>query len=638
MKKLSLPFLLSLLTLVGVFAGSNFLSAAESSSPLLAVEDLSGEGVWVHPRLQNFPAGAAARILVWFDKQFLGDGKAYLRRAKEFSGAKRRELRGKVIRTLKACSDKSFAAAKADLDKLLAEKKIANLKRHWIINGFSCTVTKEGLDAIKKLPGVKKIFLRGGDKIDRTPTAFRAGGTVFPPVPHPAFKPTQYKHPWYIRYLLADRAWTSFGATGKGVLNVIHDFYFVYSPNVTRNLYRNLKEIPGNGKDDDGNGLVDDYHGYNFRANSPNLALGSHAATHGFSCAAIICGVGTPQTPYGFGIAPDATWAGVIGELEPAVEWAIEQGADTYSMSFSHPGLGENRTIWRKVMEQGSFCGVYFVSGAGNFAQKGSKQFAPVPVQMRTPEDIPEVVFAAAGVQRDFSRTSFSSQGPVVWNTEHYHDGKIQKPEVCGFNANLPTLTPSGKVRDGGLNGNSFAGPMFCGTIALMLSADPDLLPWDLKQIITSTATDVAAPGVDYQTGYGLINCYRAVKEVLRRKAIREGKDPKAYTGREANDTLDLAAIKKTLANSQVIAVQVRPGFTGAKAGMKVGDVFVSYNGVNIKKISDLIRAFIKTQKSGAKIVPLVVKRNGKKISLQIAAGAIGIAPKLKYLDVPVFK
>ncbi len=72
------------------------------------------------------------------------------------------------------------------------------------------------------------------------------------------------------------------------------------------------------------------------------------------------------------------------------------------------PGLGEYRSHWRKVMEHGSFCGVYFVSGAGNFAQS-----AKVPVQMRTPEDIPEVVFAAAGVQRNLSRTPFSSKGPV---------------------------------------------------------------------------------------------------------------------------------------------------------------------------------------------------------------------------------
>ena len=82
---------------------------------------------------------------------------------------------------------------------------------------------------------------------------------------------------------------------------------------------------------------------------------------------------------------------------------------------------------------------------------------------------------------------------------------------------------PDGTVQPERINGNSFAGPMFCGTISLMLSADPDLLPWDLKKIIISTATDVSKEGVDYETGHGLINCYAAVKEVIKRKKLRDG-------------------------------------------------------------------------------------------------------------------
>ena len=39
-----------------------------------------------------------------------------------------------------------------------------------------------------------------------------------------------------------------------------------------------------------------------------------------------------------------------------------------------------------------------------------------------------------AGVQRDLSRTPFSSQGPVEWKLEHYKDGLVDKPEVCAFN------------------------------------------------------------------------------------------------------------------------------------------------------------------------------------------------------------
>ncbi|MDP6207711.1 MAG: S8 family serine peptidase, partial [Roseibacillus sp.] len=202
-----------------------------------------------------------------------------------------------------------------------------------------------------------------------------------------------------------------------------------------------------------------------------------------------------------------------VSNIEQAVQWAIEQGADTYSMSFSRPNLGNYRSHWRKLMEHGAFCGVHFVSGAGNFARD-----QPIPVQMRVPEDIPHAVFAAAGVQRDLSRTPFSSQGPVEWKTEHYREGRVNKPEVCAFNFRIPLLPPSGGRPTTTSSGNSFAGPMFCGTIALMLSANPELKPWETREIIIRTATDVADEGFDFQTGHGLINAFEAVKMARAQK------------------------------------------------------------------------------------------------------------------------
>lgn len=274
--------------------------------------------------------------------------------------------------------------------------------------------------------------------------------------------------------------------------------------------------------DDDGNGFADDIHGFNFAQNTANLTRLSlpkgrvhPSILHGHECVGIICGRGSEGFPVQPGLAPDSKWAGVIAmrKIEQAVQWAVEQGADTYSMSFSRPNLGEYRSHWRKVMEHGSYCGVHFVSGAGNFAQN-----QPVPIQMRVPEDIPHAVFAAAGVQQDLSRTPFSSQGPVEWNTEHYTEGRVKKPEVCAFNFRVPLLTPQGGKPRSGANGNSFAGPMFCGTIALMLSANPELKTWETREIIIKTATDVAEEGFDFQTGYGLINAFEAVKMARERK------------------------------------------------------------------------------------------------------------------------
>jgi len=579
------------------------------------------------------------RVTVWFDKQFLEDGTSYRRRAKEFSDWTRSKLRLEVMRRLKALSATSHKAASDDLDNLVDVGTISDLRRYWIINGFTCTTTSAGLPALRKVAGVKEVYVAGPARASRR--ASRGTAVSFPSAEKPKFDPARYQHPWYIRYLQADRVWKELGATGRGTLNVVHDFNFVYSDNVTGNLYRNPGETAGNGKDDDGNGLIDDVHGYNFDQQNGNLTLVpvgrggfNPRAQHGFMCAAIICGTGAKGRKYEFGIAPEGSWAGVIasGRLEAAIEWAVEQGADTYSMSFSIPGLGEYRSHWRKVMEHGSFCGICFVSGAGNFARQ-----ARVPVQMRTPEDIPDAVFAAAGVQRNFSRTPFSSKGPVRWKTRHYQDGRVQKPEVCAFNMGLPQLWLDGTTRPAGLNGNSFAGPMFCGSIALMLSADPDLLPWDLQQIITSTATDVAAEGVDDETGHGLINCYRAVREVLRRKAIREGKDPKRFAGRQPGDTLDIESIKRKLKSSRVEVGRLQPGGQAARLGVKPGDVLVSYHGRKIASRRDVLAAKRKAVADKSEKVTVVFARGKQRITGEFSTAAIGFVPQVVFDD-PTFK
>ncbi|MCP4848049.1 MAG: S8 family serine peptidase [Verrucomicrobiaceae bacterium] len=610
--------------------------ANEAGDKSLTLEAVGGEGIWTSPVPgNNSNPDRPLLVKVWFDHQLLGDGDSYKRRAKEFSSAKRTQLRTQVVKALKEASLQSHRAANKELIALLENHTISELEKHWIINGFTCLSTAEGIKSIKTIPGVKKIFLspyrnNRADSGDRKPIQHTQ-------VKRLPFKPRLHKHPWYIRSLLAEKTWKEFNITGRGTLNIIHDNNFVFPESLSQNLYFNPGERTGNNTDDDGNGLVDDCHGYNFRLNSPLLTTRSPetlntSALHGTMCAAIICGRGSNSSPYAFGIAPEGKWAGVIAgnRIESAVEWAIEQKADTYSMSFSIPGLGEIRSHWRKIMEHGSFCGIYFVSGAGNFAR--SEQ---LPRQMRTPENIPDAVFAAAGVQRDLSRTDFSSKGPVEWDTEHYHEGKVQKPEVCAFNQGLPLLLPDGTVIPAAISGNSFAGPMFCGAIALMLSADPDLLPWSLKEIITECATDIGPPGIDNETGHGLINCYRSVKEVLRRKALREGNRPAPFTGRSPNDEINPATMRKQLANKQLVFTRLKEGGRSSRAGIKPGDILLSVNGKPIASIPEFQEIL---RNSRDKNLILLIKRGDKQLEIRLTKGSPGIAGMQERFSAPVFE
>ncbi len=515
-------------------------SGGSAMTKLLATEKLAGEKtVWVDPGFKdNSQANSRAnngkdRAVVWFDEQFLGDGKAYLRRAKEFSGWKRRDLREAVVATLKRLNAKSFEKAKSALAKLEKEGKVTGVRPHWIINGFTCVLNEGGIEALKTLPGVRKIFQGLPEPgLSKPPNLAEYGARFVTEKPAATpFDPDRYEHTWNVEKIGAARTWKELHVTGKGTINVIHDFGFKLDvPNLVENLYRNPKEVPGNRIDDDKNGYVDDYHGFDFDSDTPALNIASTPVPgliHGSLCAGITAGTGTKDTPVELGIAPESTWVPLMGiaNFEQAIEWAIEHEADTFSMSYSLPGFGEYRSHWRKAMEQAAFCGLFLVTGAGNFADEKRPTYAPVPIQMRIPEDIPEAVFGVAGVDKNLNRPGFSSQGPVEWNTDHYKDGTAAKPDIDGFNFEIPYMNAlTGKMSEKPIQGNSCAGPHIAGVLALMVSADPDLLPWDARKILISTATDVLAPGFDYQSGYGLANAYEAVKEVLRRKDVANNK------------------------------------------------------------------------------------------------------------------
>src|SRR4029077_13899281 len=70
-----------------------------------------------------------------------------------------------------------------------------------------------------------------------------------------------------------------------------------------------------------------------------------------------------------------------------AFQYALENGADIISMSFSIPDLGNVRGLWRAMSEHAIAAGMVLVGGAGNFQQS-----AQIPYQNQTPKDIPSVI------------------------------------------------------------------------------------------------------------------------------------------------------------------------------------------------------------------------------------------------------
>ena len=73
--------------------------------------------------------------------------------------------------------------------------------------------------------------------------------------------------PWSVREIGAEMAWKEENATGRGVTVAVIDTGILPAPSLSRALAKNPKEEL-NGKDDDGNGLIDDVFGYDFMSDT----------------------------------------------------------------------------------------------------------------------------------------------------------------------------------------------------------------------------------------------------------------------------------------------------------------------------------------------------------------------------------
>ncbi|BCL38171.1 hypothetical protein NSMS1_46180 [Nostoc sp. MS1] len=75
---------------------------------------------------------------------------------------------------------------------------------------------------------------------------------------------------WGADAIKAPEVWAK-GYTGQGVIVAVVDTGVDYThPDLSPNIWKNTKEIAGNGIDDDGNGYIDDVYGWNFFDNNNN--------------------------------------------------------------------------------------------------------------------------------------------------------------------------------------------------------------------------------------------------------------------------------------------------------------------------------------------------------------------------------
>ena len=259
---------------------------------------------------------------------------------------------------------------------------------------------------------------------------------------------------WGQNMISAPAAWSA-GYFGAGVTVAIVDSGVdITHPQLRNRLYVNTREIPGNGIDDDGNGLIDDVSGWDFDGNQPTV---SDSAGHGTHVAGIILaehGLSNVK-----GIAPaakllpldfmNAKGEGNIGDGILAIQYAASQGARVINASWggSPCSVTLNRTISDLAAK-----GILFVAAAGNSG-----------VDL---DQLPEYPAAFINLNQITVGASTSRDYTAGFSNFSYKFVQIFAP-----GASILSTYPGNRLAS--LSGTSMAAPFVAGAAALLMSANP---------------------------------------------------------------------------------------------------------------------------------------------------------------------
>jgi serine protease AprX len=227
--------------------------------------------------------------------------------------------------------------------------------------------------------------------------------------------------------------------------------------------------------------------------NYPELTNGTEIKAyddqgHGTHCAGITAGTGAPDFQYK-GVAPKAQLVGVkvldsggsgsFATVMAGMEWTVEKrhvfNIRAASMSLGGPGAIE----WTSSEEESvnRMGNEMMREGVALFIAAGNSAFS---AQIGTPGSAEDVITVGA-LDKNTAIAVYSSQGPT-------EEGRV-KPNIAFVGSSV--MAPDFNTGDGytSKSGTSMATPGAAGLAALMYQANPDLSPFDIRNIMQETAT-----------------------------------------------------------------------------------------------------------------------------------------------------
>ncbi len=413
------------------------------------------------------------------------------------------EARRRIVATLQATALRSQAGLLGALQTAQEAGQVEQVTSFWIFNGLALRNASPALiRALATRPDVALLRLDhwrrwvDGPNVGwvgpgRFPSGLVAGGSL---AAGTSVGQSGESVEWGVARIRAPEVWSALGVTGTGVVVANMDTGVDWLHPALQRRYRGydpkgFHQHEGNWFDATGAGAQYpvDGHGH-----------GTHT-------------MGTIVGEDGIGVAPGARWIavrvlngagyGYDSWIHAGFQWLLAPAGDpslapdVVSNSWGN-SLG-SLTTFQEDINALRAAGILPIFSVGNDG--------PDRRTVGSPASLPGA-FAVGASDEDDEVANFSSRGPSPW-------GEV-RPYVVAPGVNIRSSTPGGVYQS--WNGTSMAAPHVAGTVALMLSANPDLTITETASILTRTAVPLTTTIPNNDSGWGRVDAYEAVALAAR--------------------------------------------------------------------------------------------------------------------------
>jgi serine protease len=343
-------------------------------------------------------------------------------------------------------------------------------------------------------------------------------------------------------------------------------------------IWTNEDEVPGNGVDDDGNGYIDDVHGWDFVENDAHPNDRDGHGTHVAGTVAQTTNNGPSSDTRTLGLAFECRIMplrvlggkenrGTTLDLNDAVYYAADNGARVLNMSWGHRGSGNSSNPSNSQYQAMLYAyehGVLLVSSTGNDGNEPSWDCEANGTGV--PACYPHVMGVGAS-RSDDERTPYSEYGYGIeivapGGEIRDRDGSGMADQIFQQTINRQPGNDFTNFKFAGFNGTSMASPHVSAAAALVFSQFPELTPAQVRGRLNAAAFDANSdtdPGYDYLIGFGRLDVAAALTqepepELVYRGALfddRANRDHHAEPGDTVDTVVRLLALHATMTNVQ---------------------------------------------------------------------------------------